>query len=89
MERDLGFLADSELNPSQQCALAARRANHTLRCTRASMATWEKEGSVPLVQPHLEHWDRLGARVREEHRAIGEHPEEGCKDGEGSGGQRV
>ena len=54
-----GFLDDSEWNLSQQFALAARRGNRTLSCTRPSTASWEKEGTVPLVQPHLEHWGQV------------------------------
>lgn len=36
MERYLEDLADSKLNVSQQSALAARKADHTLGCTRPS-----------------------------------------------------
>ena len=37
-ERDLGVMADSNSDLNQQCALAARRATHSLGCTRPSTA---------------------------------------------------
>ncbi|KAK4815838.1 hypothetical protein QYF61_008441 [Mycteria americana] len=57
-ERGLGELVDSRLNVSQQCALAARRANRTLGCFKHSITSRPKEGIIPLcsalVRPHLE-----------------------------------
>jgi len=50
---------ESRLNVSQQCALAARRSNHALGCSRPSTATgWGEELSPLLcaVWPHLQHW---------------------------------
>ena len=45
---------------SQQCAQAARKANHPLGCIEHGIASWVREGIVPLcsalLQPHLEHW---------------------------------
>ncbi|KAK4818454.1 hypothetical protein QYF61_013660 [Mycteria americana] len=52
-------LADSRLNRSRQCALAARRANHILGCIKHSITSQSKEVIVllysALVQPHLEY----------------------------------
>ena len=56
MERGLGILF-SDLNTSQQCALAAKRANRTLGCIKHSTAGQVREGTVllcsVLLWPHF------------------------------------
>ncbi|KAF4801566.1 hypothetical protein TURU_033704 [Turdus rufiventris] len=77
-ERDLGFLADTKLNLSQQCP-GIQEGQVCPGGIRHSMARWAREGIAllcsELEQPHLEGWGQFWVPQCMKDTKVREHPE--------------
>jgi len=83
--KDLWVLADEKLTMSQQCALAARKANGILGSMRRGVASRDREVIVPREAPSGVPHPGLELPKEERRGAFGEDPEEGHRDDQRAG----
>ena len=89
-EKDLRVSVNKRLNISQQCMLAAQKANRSLGCIKRIVTSRSREVILALcstlMMPYLEHCFQFrGHQTQKGHRVVGAGPEEDHKDDQRAG----